>query len=391
MGQEAHLEKAAPAGAVGCARALVEPLRALAKTCEQQRDVPAAAIALLREAGLLRLYQPAAFGGSELAYGRPQLEICQTIGSVSASIAWVQSGIAVHAWMLGTFPIEAQEAAWRQTPDAHVATAVAYEHASSEPVDGGFLLTGRWQFSSGCSACDWIIVRAPVKIGGVGEMRLCLLSKHDVTIIDVWNPIGLRGTGSNDVEAKGVFVPLRHTVNILSLRGDGCAIGVKNPSPLFTMPFMALFPYTVAAPAVGVAMGALEAFRLELLSRPDRLNNVSRQVRFSEAAAEIECARLLMAETGAAIEDAIAKRRIFSATERATAKRNTGYAARLCREAVALLVEMLGAHGVRQEHPVQHAYRDLLAISSHMGLNWDNSGEIYGRASFGLAPTDPMA
>jgi alkylation response protein AidB-like acyl-CoA dehydrogenase len=95
--------------------------------------------------------------------------------------------------------------------------------------------------------------------------------------------------------------------------------------------------------------------------------------------------------TGQVIEDALAAKRHLGTHEKITGKRNYAFAVRLCRDAVGALVQDLGARGIENSHPVQRAWRDVLAIGSHFGVNWDVSGEYFGREAFGLPPTDPMA
>ncbi|HSW25870.1 MAG TPA: acyl-CoA dehydrogenase family protein [Burkholderiaceae bacterium] len=346
---------------------------------------------MLREAGLLRLYQPRRFGGLEMPYGRMQVDIASVLGAVSASLAWVQSGLSVHGWIVGNFPREAQEAVWGGKPDALVATGFTDTGGRAREVDGGLLLDGTWHFSSACSVSDWVIVRVSVAAQGQPpRLTLCLVPRGDLAIEDVWDPVGLRGTGSNNVVLRECFVPRERTIELLSLRG-GAAPPDPEASFLYRLPFMSLFPFAVAVPALGVARGALDAYRRDVTASPEKSSQVTRQIRFAEAAARIDCAALLLKSTGQEIEDALAARRVLGTHDKIGGKRNYAFAVRLCRDAVGALVQDLGARGIENSHPVQRAWRDVLAISSHFGVNWDVSGEYFGREAFGLPPTDPMA
>src|SRR5262249_10880607 len=114
-----------------------------------------------------------------------------------------------------------------------------------------------------------------------------------------------------------------------------------------------------------------------------------RQIRYAEAAANIDCADLLMKGVARELETAVAQNRLVDPDTGAVAKRNTAYAVRLCRQAMGSLVEVLGAHGIESDHPLHKAHCEILAISSHMGLNWENSGEMFGRYAFNLPLSDP--
>ncbi|WP_281824566.1 acyl-CoA dehydrogenase family protein [Sphingobium sp. BS19] len=355
---------------------------------ENLRKIPQESIDELANAGLFRLYQPSRFGGLELPYGPLQLEISTLLGSVCASTAWVQGGIAVHAWMLGTFPAAAQEAVWGNNPDARIATAFSYADCSCTATDGGYLLSGTWQFSSGIDASDWVIVRAPCKReDGSIDMRIFACPTGEVEIVDVWQAVGMRGTGSNDVKIGSLFVPAEHSISLASLRGERTA---DHPGALYSLPFATLFPFAVAAPAIGIARGALAYFAQDAKNSAAKQQQLTRQLIYAQSSAEVDAAEsllLLSAEVAAALvrNDALASR-----DDKALSKRNTAYAPELCRRAIDRLTRMLGAHGVNDDHPIQRANRDMITISSHFGLNWDNSAEIFGRQLFGLEPTDPM-
>lgn len=380
-----------PEDLVQCARALVPELRPLVADEETRCDVNPQAVALLCHAGLLRLYQPRRFGGLELPYGRMQVDIATVLGAVSASLAWVQSGLSVHGWIVGNFPRAAQEAVWGAKPDALVATAFTDTAGRAREVEGGLLLDGTWHFSSGCSVSDWVIVRVGVATeGGAPALTLCLIPRSDLTIEEVWDPVGLRGTGSNNVVLRECFVPRERTIGLLSLKGGGVPPD-PDASFLYRLPFMSLFPFAVAVPALGVARGALAAFRREVSASAEKSRQVTRQQRYAEAAASVDCAALLLTSTGHQIEESLAAKRHLGTHEKIAGKRNYAFAVRLCRDAVGALVQDLGARGIENAHPVQRAWRDMLAISSHFGVNWDVSGEYFGRDAFGLPPSDPMA
>jgi 3-hydroxy-9,10-secoandrosta-1,3,5(10)-triene-9,17-dione monooxygenase len=374
---------------VSKARALAPLIAASANRAEMEREVPKEIIVALGQAGLFRLYQPAQFGGHELPYGNIQLQISTIIGAACGSAAWIQSVLAIHAWMLGSFPFAAQEAVWRDNDGAAlVSTSGAHSSCQVELRSDGLVISGRWHFSSGCRYGDWIALRAPLDgKRNKSEAYWCLVKKSDVRIIDVWHAIGLRGTGSNDIVVESLFVPTCFALDINRLRGDGDQSHEDSRRQLYRLPYGGLFPFAVAAPAIGLARGALLYAQRGATERTPLLPG---QIRFSEAAAEIDCAELLLRENANTFEAAMSDNRELGSLARATAKRNGAFAVRLCLRAVQRLAEGIGARGISDSHPIRRATRDLIAVNSHAGLNWDNCAEAYARGMFGLAPTDPM-
>ena len=359
--------------------ALVPGIAARAGEAERLRRIPDATIDALRDAGLFRLYVPARFGGFELPFGGLQLAVSSLLGAACGSTAWVQGAFAVHGWMLGSFTDEAQTAVWEANPDAAIATATSPVDGTGRTVPGGIVLDGTWSFGSGCESADWMIIRANVPSRG---WRWFLLPQAAVEIVDVWYASGLRGSGSQDVRLHEVFVPDAMTLDVLALRGSAI--------PLYGLPYIGVFQFTIALPTLGLARGALSAFEELTRKHPDRQRAAARQLRFAESACEVDAAELLLARTAREFEAAQAEGRVVKTAERIRAKRDAAYAARLCRSAVDRLVQVGGAHGLADVNPLQRAFRDIAAIASHHGLSWDTSGELYGSFAFGLEQPDPM-
>ena len=185
-------------------------MRERAAQTEALRHVPEETIAAFREAGLLRLFEPARYGGYEMDYGRTQIALGAALGKGCGSSAWVQSVVACHAWLVGMYPQAVQDAVWGD--DAGRAGGVGVLGAArgaGRTVDGGYEIEGQWQFSSGSNACQWVILGVTMdgKPPGPMDQLWCLLPPGDWEIVDTWNAPGLKGTGSNDIRVKSAFVP----------------------------------------------------------------------------------------------------------------------------------------------------------------------------------------
>jgi 3-hydroxy-9,10-secoandrosta-1,3,5(10)-triene-9,17-dione monooxygenase len=156
--------------AVAAVRELVPRIAARALETEQMRRVHPDTIRELHEAGLMRLMQPARFGGSEL-WIDDLMNVVFEIAKVCASTAWVYSNLASHSWNIGQFDLQTQEDVWAQDPDALAATGLAFPCGKASPVAGGFQLSGRWPFCSGINASTWMLVGAMTEQDGGPPQR----------------------------------------------------------------------------------------------------------------------------------------------------------------------------------------------------------------------------
>lgn len=369
---------------VARAEAMLPALRQRAARAETEGRLPQETIDEFKEAGFFRIFVPRRYGGLELDYGPTQIELCNQIGRACGSSAWVFSVVACHPWILGMMPETAQEAVWSTGPDTLVTTAVSPSTGKIKRVDGGYLLNGRWQFSSGCDFAEWILFSGPLE-GEEARAPWCLVNKKDFTVDhDSWHPMGLAGTGSKDVDVHNAFVPEEWA----SAWGARPGAGLHD-SYIYRLPFVPFFFYNVSAPALGVARGAVEEYARQLAARPNSAN-VGRQLRLSESAAEVDAALALMRADMAEVVETGRAEREMTRDQLVRWERNLGYATKLCVQAVDRLLPALGAHGINADNPVHRAGRDIHAISTH-ACNWDARSLAYARWAVGLEPEHAFA
>jgi 3-hydroxy-9,10-secoandrosta-1,3,5(10)-triene-9,17-dione monooxygenase len=238
---------------------LLPGFRERAAQADRDRRVPAESIAELQEAGVFRMLQPKAFGGFE-ADPVDFYEVVKTVAGACGSTGWVSSIVGVHPWQLGLFPAEAQQEVWGEDS----ATLVSSSYAPTgklTPVDGGYECTGRWSFSSGCDHCSWVLLGAIV-MGPEGkpvDFLTILVPRSDYSIDDVWDVVGLRGTGSNDIVIDKKFIPAHRTLSFNDVGALKCPGQELNTSPLYKLPFGTVFSNTITAPIIGIAEGAYKA------------------------------------------------------------------------------------------------------------------------------------
>jgi 3-hydroxy-9,10-secoandrosta-1,3,5(10)-triene-9,17-dione monooxygenase len=222
------------------------------------------------------------------------------------------------------------------------------------------------------------------------EYRIFLLKQDDYKIIDTWNSTGLKGTGSNDVEAKNVFVPDYMTLAVKDVAGGATPGSTVNPGPLYALPVFALFPFVLSGAALGNAQACLDDYVEIALHRASTYNRAklgdlqTTQIKIAEASAKIDAARLIMRRI--CIEAMADARRgdVPRLAEKTRYRRDGAYAVNLCTEAVSLLFSASGARGLYTTGALQRQFRDAHAINAHIAFSFDAAGTNYGRVALDL-------
>ncbi len=374
------------------ARELVPAFRKRAAETERLRSIPPESIDDLRRAGLFRTLQPAVMGGHELPLDEAVL-ITATVAEGCGSTGWIQGIYSDHCATLGMFDGQAQKDVWGASPDSLISSGFQPVGKAAR-VDGGYRLSGRWPFSSGCDHADWALVRsfvpAPVATEPA-ELYMFLVPKADYTLIDNWHVMGMSGTGSKDFELKGeVFVPGHRALSDKALR-DGTGPGSQfNGGALYRLPRHATVPFSLAAPLLGIAERALQAFVQVMREKAsgDRraVHEGAIQMRVASSAADIDAARALMLRDCREAMERVEQGRTLSLEERARNRRDIAYVAHRCTRALDRLFAAAGARSIFLDGEAQRLLRDIHAAGQHMALNWDVHASNYARVLSGLPP-----
>ena len=218
------------------AREIVPILRERAQKAEEARMLIRENEQLLHETGLFRFHQPKAFGGMELDFVAV-VDIAAELARGCPSTAWNVGNLACHHWILGYYDPETQREVWDANPDALIASSIALAAGRGRKVEGGFIVSGRWPFSSGVDNSDWNMLAVTV-YGDDGKVpidwRLCLVPKSDYEIIDTWYAMGMEATGSKDIAVTERFVPERRALPLQRCRGGPDHPGAAlSPGPLY--------------------------------------------------------------------------------------------------------------------------------------------------------------
>src|SRR5947207_6109096 len=283
----------------GRAEELLPRLRERAARCEELRRLPDDTLRDFHDAELFRIHQPKRVGGSELEFSTV-VTFGALLARACASSSWNFINFLAHHLMLGMFPPRAQDEIWGKSADTLIASSFVFPAAKARKVEDGYVISGRWPFSSGVDPSDWNMLAglAFLDENAPPEQRVFLLHKSQYKVIDTWHAGGLRGTGSKDVEASEQFVPEHLTLAVADTKGGPTPGSAVNPGPLYKMPVFALFPYMLSGVALGIAEGLIDDFaskgtKLGKMTGARVAEIQSTQIRFSEATAYARASRTI--------------------------------------------------------------------------------------------------
>jgi alkylation response protein AidB-like acyl-CoA dehydrogenase len=377
----------------------VSPLiKARAHTTEKSGRVPAENILALRDIGYFDIVKPRAFGGFEYDFD-VLVDLNIELAKVCASTAWVGGLLSAHQWLIASFPEQAQRDVWDANPEALACGSYA-PATKAIATDGGYTLSGRWSFASGCDNSQWSLCAALLPSRTEADRftpAFLLVPASDYVIDDTWNVVGLAGTGSKTLQLNDVFVPEHRVLTFLettSGKTPGAALYADNPG--FTIPMLCNIPSCLASVAVGTAAGALEDY-LEITSKRVTRGAVAGsnnrmaefptiQLRVAEAAAATDAAREILLRDLRGRAATVRANRPVSIEDRITSRRGQAFAVSLAIRASEALNASTGGQGLDLDNPVQRAWRDANAVGRHISMNWDAVGTMYGQLALGLPP-----
>jgi len=378
------------------AQGLLPVLRERAPKCEELRRIPEENLKDFHAAELFRIHQPRRIGGAELEFAAV-VTFGALLARACASTAWNWVNFTAHHMMLGMFPREVQDEVWNESKDALIASSFVFPAAKAKKVKGGYLISGRWPFSSGVDPSDWNMLAglAYLDDNTPPEQRVFLLHKSQYKVIDTWFAGGLRGTGSKDVEASEQFVPEHRTLAVADTKGGPTPGSAANPGPLFQLPVFALFPYMLSGVALGIAEGLISTFTENSPARTGRMTGSrvaeiqSTQIRLAEAAAYARISRVVQETNCREAESLISSGVVPNLAAKARYRLEGAYAVDWAVRAVDLMFGLAGASGLYESGPAPRAFRDAHAVKQHFSFNTDIAGTTYGRVALGLPSDNP--
>ncbi len=351
---------------------------AAADRIDRDRKLPTELADEIIDGGFLRLLVPRSLGGAEMDW-LEYLGIIEAIGEADGSTAWCVNQGNGFASRSSVMPEPLAQEIFSD-PRSVVANGPPTE-AEARPVDGGYRLTGRWVFSSGCHHANWMGGLAPVK--GTGKPLMCMVPKSEVTLVDVWQVTGLRGTGSFGFEVEDLFVPGHRTFD----QGGPS----REEGPLYVFPTSLFFSSGFACVALGVARAGLDA-AIELAGgktpRRDTVllrDNPVVQQQVGKAEAIWGSARAFLFDKATAAWEGACTTGALTLEERIRLRLASSNAIRMAAEAVDIAYNLCGSHAIFENNPIQRRFQDVHAITQQIQgrmAHYETAGQFF----LGLEP-----
>lgn len=344
---------------------------------DRERKLPVELANEIADAGLFRLLVPRSIGGGEMDW-LEYLDIIEMFGEADASVAWCINQGNVFASRSGVMPESLAREVW--SDQRSVVANGPPRSAKAVPVDGGYRLTGRWAFSSGCHHANWM--GALVSVEGTPAL-MCLIPKEEVDLIDIWQVSGLRGTGSFGFETADLFVPADRTFDQNGRpREDG---------PLYVFPTTLLFASGFACVALGAARAGLDA-TIELAAGKTALRDTSVlrdkpviQQQIGKAEAVWGSARAYLRESASKAWEGACKNRSLTLEERIRLRLASTNAIRMAAEVVDIAYSVCGSDAIFERNPIQRRFQDVHVITQQIQGRMEHYGTA-GQFFLGLQP-----
>ncbi|PID20114.1 acyl-CoA dehydrogenase [Sporosarcina sp. P3] len=347
-------------------------IRARRGEFEQKRHVPKDMIAQLKKLGVYSAHSPQCFNGD----GSSPMEFLKLIESISeadGSAGWVAS-FGSAAVYLAALPKETLVKLYANGPNVAFAGGL-FPVQPAKRVNGGWVVNGLWKFASGCKGAD--ILGVGIGTGEGGKPLTAVLKPEDVDIIENWEVIGMRGTGSHDLRVKDVFVPDEWTF----VRGGTPTIA----EPISQFPSIAYAAQVLAVVNLGVARAALDeitlmAGRSGITGAPKMADRAYVRMSVAKAEARLRSARAFFYEATESAWESILKGEGVSADQTSTLRLAAAHAAREGASAVQSAYLLAGTSAIYDGHPLQRYLRDAMVVTQHAFLNesmYDGAGSIH--------------
>ena len=367
---------------------------------EQQRHLPDDLMQALKDSDLLRVLQPAYWGGYERDM-RTFVQVATEIAKGDTSTGWVYCILGIHNFWVSYVEPELQNEIWGKDSSVLMADSFAPTGTARE-VSGGYQLSGQWSFLSGLWCSDWVAVGARVapEPDAPPEWTMMFVPKTDYRPNDRWHVVGLQGSDSNTIVVEDAFVPHHRVYWLERAERTGTSPGQQmHPNPLYQLPFIPTLGVALLPTAIGSARSAITHFqewtqsRVSIYGPSDTppAGTASAHIALAEAVTTIDALEGLMLQcTDEIVSEYGQGKPVPTAQARAKYYAWRSYIVRQSTRVVDRLFELSGGRSLYLQHPVQRIWRDLHAVSQHIALHFESGMEAYGRTLVGLPSGSPL-
>jgi indole-3-acetate monooxygenase len=373
---------------IHAARALVPRLRTLSQRIERERRLPLDVVAELAATGLFALCVPRSLHGEE-APPTTLIRVIEELALGDAAAAWCVMIGATSGLVAGWLDKTAAHEIFARAPEA-VAGGVFTPAGRAVVVPGGYRVTGRWAFASGCQHCAWLMGGCVVEDnavsrslkGRIPDSRMMIFPAAEAHVHDTWRVVGLCGTGSHDIEVRDLFVPKERSVSLLTDRP-------RETGPLYHFPVFGLLAIGVSAVALGLARAAIGEFALLAVSKQPTgsarilAERPTVQADIARAEAEVSAARSYLLEIVDGAYECARQRAEVALGLRARVRLAATHATLSAAKAVDQMYQAAGSTSIYEMSPLQRYFRDVHVVTQHMAVA-PPTLELAGRVLLGL-------
>jgi len=356
---------------LAAARELTPVISARAADTEAGRRLPADLLAQLKQAGFFRMFLPRSHGGLEIDL-RTGIEILETLARADGSTGWTTMLGSESPHLFALLSRERFDSIYSGGPDVIMGGAF---NAQGQAVveQGGYRVSGRWGFATGCQHADWLFGNCvllkegkpvPGPVEGMPLMRGMLFRASEVRILDTWNVLGLKGTGSHDITVEGAFCPESNAFDIFA--GTPCV-----PGPGFVAP-LAHFVLHMAAVVLGIAQGAVDDLvalastgKRRLYARTSLAESPVFQLKLGRIELDVRAARALLRESADEFWSACMNDPATAAKIAPRLSSTLAWVTETAAGVVGTCYQAGGAHSLRDGAPLQRRFRDIHTFRQH--------------------------
>jgi 3-hydroxy-9,10-secoandrosta-1,3,5(10)-triene-9,17-dione monooxygenase len=349
-------------------------------------------VEILRASGGMRLLQSKDDGGFE-AHPNDFMDWVMAVGLHHPSAGWVSGVVGIHPWEIAIADPRLQKEVYGDDPEVWVASPYA-PMGRAVPVDGGYLFSGRWPYSTGTDHSEWVILGGMVAdANGVAvqppDVRHFVLPRSDYDVLDdTWNVMGLAGTGSKDVRMKDAFVPDHRVLDGVLVRDNSYSDRWRPENPLYAMRFGVMFPFAISAGTFGIARAALQAARDHIGNRISSQGSVSKADPFVLAAlaaaeSDVEAGINHVQSTIARFYEAVSHGGEITVPERLRFRVDQVRATDRAITAVNELYRLMGSSSIQKSSVLERVWRDLQVSATHVCNSREPCYLAWGLESFG--------
>lgn len=377
------------------AKGLIPMLRERSLEIDKTSNLPKEIIDVIKSEGLIKVLRPEMFGGYQTDM-RTYTEVVTEISRGNGSAGWFVSLSNIRDYMISyAFGREALEEIFGHGGDVVLAGNFKPLKCDIKKVEGGYLIEeAQWPFVSGSPHADWCYFGFPIDDGNGGmEMAIMVVPRDELEILDDWHVVGLKGSGSNSVIAKNVFVP-DHRVSLDRLATKGhYIIDELKDVPLYQTPFVPSLTLSIVGPALGLAQAAMDV-HMERVKKAGIGNTFYNKMseapithlQVAQAQLKIDSAELHLYRAVDMLDEYSKKGQKLTMEESIKMKADFGYVNQLCKEAIDLMADGAGSVFAYENNLFQLIYRDFLTMHLHGFITPSSLIETYGRVICGMEP-----